>query len=130
MKILICGSRDLPVTEKDIRSSIHGAVMFPYSLDLIICGDCPTGADKAALIFARNNFIDVSCHVAGWEKHGKAAGPIRNQAMIDMEPDVVIAFWDGQSRGTLDTIRRAAAAGIRVVIPEACGPAGGAALAL
>lgn len=114
MRILVCGSRGLPTTPADIDDDL-----FEYygSLELIITGDCPTGADQAALDWARDVGVDVSCHVAGWEKHGKAAGPIRNQAMIDMAPDLVLACWDGKSPGTLDTIRRACAAGIRVVIP-------------
>lgn len=115
MKILICGSRNLRTTVEDIEHAHR--VMGNGDIDLVICGDCPSGADQSALDWARKHGIGVSCHVAGWNKHGNAAGPIRNQAMIDMAPDLVIAFWDGKSKGTLDTIRKAIVAGIRVVIP-------------
>jgi len=51
---------------------------------------------------------------AKWSKHGRAAGPIRNQEMIDeCKPDLVVAFPGG--RGTADMVRRAKAAGIRVI---------------
>ena len=50
---------------------------------------------------------------ADWKAHGKAAGPMRNQAMIDAGADLVVAFPGG--RGTADCVRRARAAGIRVV---------------
>jgi hypothetical protein len=43
---------------------------------------------------------------ADWDKHGKAAGPIRNQQMAQ-EADGLIAFWDGKSRGTKDMIQKA-----------------------
>jgi hypothetical protein len=53
---------------------------------------------------------------AKWDEYGKAAGPIRNQEMVDSKPDLVLAFWDGRSPGTLDAIKRAVLAGIEVNI--------------
>lgn len=82
----------------------------------LIVGDCPTGADAEARDVARGYKFDVRMFVAGWGEHGKAAGPIRNQQMIDAAPDRVVAYWDGKSRGTLDLITRAAKAGIPVDI--------------
>jgi len=53
------------------------------------------------------------CLFANWQKHGRAAGPIRNQEMIDVgKPDLLVAFPGG--RGTADMVRRARAAGIYV----------------
>jgi hypothetical protein len=50
-----------------------------------------------------------------WDKHGKAAGFIRNQEIVD-NCDFVVAFWDGASRGTKDTIDRARKAKISTLI--------------
>lgn len=48
---------------------------------------------------------------------GKAAGPIRNQHMIDTaKPDLVVSFPGGA--GTADMVRRAKAAGVRVIEVE------------
>jgi hypothetical protein len=62
----------------------------------------------------------VECHTehADWATHGKKAGPIRNQKMVDMKPDLVLAFsYDlSVSRGTADCVRRAKAAGITVEV--------------
>ena len=49
-------------------------------------------------------------------KYGRAAGPIRNTAMLDMKPDELIAFWDGRSRGTKNMIDQATARGVPVEI--------------
>jgi hypothetical protein len=50
---------------------------------------------------------------ANWKKHGRAAGPMRNQQMLDEgKPDLVIAFPGGS--GTADMVRRAKAAGVPV----------------
>ena len=38
-----------------------------------------------------------------WDKYGKKAGPIRNELIIK-DADNIIAFWDGESRGTLNSI--------------------------
>lgn len=56
---------------------------------------------------------------ADWEKHGKAAGPIRNQQMLtEGKPDIVVAFSDNlsNSKGTADMCRRAHKAGLPVYV--------------
>jgi hypothetical protein len=54
---------------------------------------------------------------ADWQKFGKAAGPIRNQQMLDEgKPDLVIAFHEDleNSKGTQDMINRAKVQGVPV----------------
>lgn len=83
-----------------------------YSPSLVIHGGA-TGADSLAESVARELGIQTERHDADWLTHGRAAGPIRNQQMIDRLPDMVIAFQGG--RGTEDMKRRARKAGIPVV---------------
>ena len=54
-------------------------------------------------------------HPADWDKHGKAAGPIRNAEMAEVA-DALIAFWDGQSRETKSMIDLARKKGLQVAI--------------
>ena len=49
--------------------------------------------------------LDVIAMPADWDRHGRSAGPLRNQAMIARKPDFVVAFPGG--RGTADMVRRA-----------------------
>lgn len=73
-----------------------------------------TGADQLAGQWADANEISSRVYRARWGKHGRAAGPIRNQYMLDHErPALVIAFPGGD--GTADMVRRAKAAGVPVV---------------
>jgi hypothetical protein len=51
--------------------------------------------------------LAVTVFPADWEAHGKRAGVLRNLQMLDQWPDVVLAWWDGVSRGTLHTIVQA-----------------------
>ncbi len=76
-----------------------------------------TGADRMARYWAINKGIPVETYGADWERHGKAAGPIRNSRMIDDGlPDLVLAFVEGtnlaDSRGTADMVGKAERAGI------------------
>jgi hypothetical protein len=49
-----------------------------------------------------------------WTQHGKKAGPMRNQAMVDLLPEIGIAFPGGN--GTADMAARCRAAKIPVVL--------------
>lgn len=108
---LICGGRDFNDAE------MFGSVMS----DLLALKGCPTkiihgaasGADTLAEEWAERMAVSRHRFPAQWDRHGKAAGPIRNQAMIDKgRPHLVIAFPGG--RGTTDMVKRARAAGIDV----------------
>jgi hypothetical protein len=72
---------------------------------LIVHGGAP-GADRMAGSLAlKLGLCTPIVYPAQWKTHGKAAGPIRNRLMLDEEkPDLVIAFWDGESPGTKDMI--------------------------
>lgn len=110
MQILVCGGRDYRDTKLicDILDSYLND--YPHSLSIIEGG--ASGADHIAFQWATRNNVPVTTVQAEWKWFGKFAGPIRNQQMIDMKPDVVLAFPSGTSRGTYDTINRATHADI------------------
>lgn len=83
----------------------------------IVHGACERGADALAHERAHPLGFGVERHPADWKKHGHAAGPIRNREMVatlDPERDLVLAFWDGASKGTLGTIKLARDRGVTV----------------
>ena len=55
--------------------------------------------------------IQVLEFPADWERLGRRAGMVRNLQMLDAA-DAVVAFWDGQSRGTAHTIGEAKKRGL------------------
>lgn len=118
MRILVCGTR----TWKDavgIKEALDEA------LDTLKPGDTLTiieggakGADQLAGGWAEAR-ADIGvlhkCFPADWDKFGKRAGYIRNVQMLqEGEPDLVIAFWDGKSKGTGMMIALAEAWGVKV----------------
>ena len=73
------------------------------------------GPDSWAADEAVKCGLRVLVHIPNWKKYGKAAGPIRNQAMAN-DADVLFAFWDGKSKGTYDMIFKMRKAGKYVEI--------------
>lgn len=122
MRVLVCGGRDYSETDvwnwleynaKDMIAHALGDYS-SFPIDVLIHGGAK-GADKGAEKWGKS---EPKCRViefkANWNKHGKAAGPIRNQQMLDEgKPDVVIAFPGG--KGTADMIKRARFSGVEVI---------------
>jgi hypothetical protein len=79
----------------------------------IVHGDAK-GADTIAGGVARMFGMTEERHPANWETHHRAAGPIRNQEMVDLGADLCLAFLMPGSKGTADCVRRAEKAGIEV----------------
>lgn len=103
MKVIIAGSRTL-----SDASLIRGLTdMFLTNLDVRV-GEIVSGAavgpDKIGETYAALHNIPLILMPADWNRHGKAAGPIRNRQMAEYA-DMDIVFWDGQSRGTLNMIK-------------------------
>lgn len=109
-RVLACGGRDFRMTDR-AAAAFHEEV--GRVAGTVLIHGAANGADKAAAALAIGRGMDVWPYPANWKVDGKAAGPIRNQRMIDVgKPDLVIAFPGG--RGTEDMVRRAKAAGIEV----------------
>lgn len=123
MRILVCGGRKYGKARSE-RDHIYRELyertlptdpeyMLPDPSTFIMAGDAK-GADSVALDWAIVTYSEFQEFKADWTKYGKSAGPIRNQQMIDEgKPDLVLAFPGGA--GTADMVRRALAAGIKVI---------------
>ena len=118
MKVLVCGSRHYMNDEKiffdlDALHKEHG-------FTLLMEGGA-TGADSHARHWAESRGVRHRTFWADWRRYGYAAGPIRNQRMLDVgKPDLVVAFPGGV--GTADMVARAKKAGVNVL--EIAGPIG------
>lgn len=111
MIVLVTGGRDYGDWER-LYYELDGHHT-SQQITLLIHGGA-AGADDLASDWADSRLVRTRAFIADWEAHGKAAGPMRNQRMIDEgKPDLVIAFPGG--KGTADCVRRAKAAGIRVI---------------
>lgn len=100
-KVVIAGSRDF--TDYDFLKRVLDSRIF--DTDVIISGGA-RGVDTLAELYAKERGLKCIVFRADWKKYGKSAGPIRNRQMA-MEGTHLIAFWDGESRGTKNMIEQA-----------------------
>ena len=96
--IAIVGSRDFNDYE------LLKAEMNKVEIKKIVTGGA-NGADLLAEYYAREHNIPVEVFKPDW-KLGRHAGILRNRLIVE-NSDAVIAFWNGQSKGTLSTINHA-----------------------
>lgn len=119
MRVLVCGSRyfrDWYLMRDTLLEYFTGAG------DVLIHG-MAKGADQLSEAVLShqfnelNNMIGVERYHANWDKHGRAAGPIRNAQMLkEGRPDLVIAFLAPNSSGTANMIAQAEKAGVPVKV--------------
>ncbi len=118
MRVLVCGGRNYGEADNDQAAEVYFAIRDIHDetpIGALIQGGA-RGTDRCAADFAKELGIKVVTVPADWKTHGKAAGPIRNQRMIDdFKPDLVLAFPGG--RGTADMVARAEKAGVPVRWP-------------
>lgn len=122
MRVLACGSRtfqDAPVVNAVLNGFLW-EYQDPDDPFTIIEGGAK-GADSLAGSWA-DNALNVArlTYPADWSGIGKAAGPIRNQQMLDEgNPAFCLAFIDKplpESRGTADMVARCKARAIPTLV--------------
>lgn len=117
MRVLVCGDRNwkrMDVVERELKK---------LPKDTIIIHGAARGADTLAGFVADRIGLKVINDGKGfpakWNIYGRAAGPIRNQQMLDEgKPDLVLAFHEHieDSLGTIDMISRSKKAGVKVIL--------------
>lgn len=107
VRIIIAGGRDFSDYEL-LKRSVHAVIdgdrlKEHYPIEFI--SGAARGADKLGEKFATENIYFLKRFPADWDRYGKRAGYIRNEQMAkyaseDNSYGILIAFWDGESKGT------------------------------
>lgn len=113
MKIIVCGGRNY----KD-RAVVFGRLDSLHAGNKIteLVQGGASGADELAAEWAKERGVKLSTFTAQWKTHGRTAGPIRNQRMIDAGASLLVYFPGGA--GTADCKGRAERAGIPLLNGE------------
>lgn len=110
MKVLVFGGRefdDWQMLDDALQNVLH-----MYGITCIIQGEAK-GADFMARVWAKHMGIPFESYPADWKTHGRGAGHIRNQQMLDEgKPQYAVAFPGGA--GTADMTKRLQGAGVPV----------------
>jgi len=102
MKLAVVGSR----TFSDY--TFLGQVIDRLSIEKGLCistivSGGARGVDSMAAIYAREHDIELLEFLPNYKKYGRRAPLLRNEEIISSS-DVVLALWDGKSRGTSHSI--------------------------
>jgi predicted Rossmann fold nucleotide-binding protein DprA/Smf involved in DNA uptake len=108
-KIAIVGSRSFS------RLDLVEAYVAALPDDAVVVSGGAPGVDSIAEGAARRRGLEVLVFAADWRRLGRKAGPLRNRQIV-AAADRVAAFWNGKSRGTLNTILQAIGMGRAVTI--------------
>lgn len=112
MRIIVAGSRVFDDYLLLKRTLDHLTRKLDKSLLVILSGHAK-GADIMGERWCFEALVKSEIHHADWDKHGKAAGHIRNEEMVKVA-DSLVAFWDGKSTGTKHMIDIAKKKGLNV----------------
>lgn len=110
MRVIVAGSR----TVTDPHEVEQAIAASGFTVTEVVSGTA-RGVDVLGEAWAAARGVPVRRFPADWDRHGRAAGPIRNEAMAAYGEGLV-AVWDGASRGTADMITRAQAHGLAVYV--------------
>jgi len=115
MKVLFTGDRNW-INWRSIEKRMS---ILPSDTEIIV--GCARGVDRQVAALAEQMGYKYEVFFADWEQHGKAAGPIRNNVMLDQKPDLVIAFHPNleESKGTKHCVTEAKKRGIPVEVHNA-----------
>lgn len=90
MKVAVIGSRNLTITNLEMY--------LPENVTEIVSGGAK-GIDTCAREYARAKGIELKEFLPEYKKYGRGA-PLRRNLEIIEYADMVLAFWDGRSKGT------------------------------
>ena len=112
-RVIIAGTRSFNDYEL-LRDSCNNLLSEKQQTHtVVVISGTARGADQMGERYARERGFQFRRFPADWEQYGKSAGHIRNAKMAD-NADALIAFWDGQSRGTKNMIDNARRKGLAV----------------
>jgi hypothetical protein len=115
----MCGDRNW----NNAEALLDAFVDLKLAPDTVVIHGGANGADKMAGYVAKKLGLTVEVFEADWVRYGRAAGPVRNKAMLDSGIDMVVAFHENieQSKGTKNMMSQARKAGIKVLLFEGKG---------
>ncbi len=101
MKVAVVGSRAI--------TNILIEEYLPSGTSEIVSGGA-AGVDSCAAKYAKDKGLTLKEFLPDYERYGRAAPIVRNKKIVDYA-DIIIAFWDGKSKGTESVIKYAEKAG-------------------
>ena len=112
IKVIIAGGRNFDDFDK-LRQVCDEFLKDQINIEIV--SGAYKGADLLGERYAAERHHPIKQFPANWRRYGKSAGLKRNTEMADYA-DALIAFWDGESKGTKHMIELATLAGLKVKV--------------
>ena len=103
VNVIVAGGRDFEnynLMESELDK------LFGDNQDITVISGKALGADTLGEQYATSKGFKIDEYPANWKKYGKRAGMVRNKQMAD-NANMLVAFWDGKSKGTSNMIKEA-----------------------
>lgn len=115
MKLMVTGGRDYDDEKMvfDVLDEIHAKT----PIKLLIHGNAK-GADALAQLWCNDRGVPFKAFPAKWKQYGKAAGPIRNQDMINEKPWLLVAFPGGTGTANAVFVARRHNIPVQIIPPR------------
>ncbi|MEK0324671.1 MAG: DUF2493 domain-containing protein [Nitrosopumilus sp.] len=110
MRVIVAGGRDF-----EDYAMLRACLEFTLEPDDEIVSGTAKGADTLGERYAKEYDVPLHKFPAEWERHGKAAGPIRNRQMAEYGDKLVAFLTENKlAGGTKDMIIEALKKGLEV----------------
>lgn len=110
LRIVVAGSRDFE--DYNMLEEALDNLLDDQEDEVEFVSGHAKGAGQMAEQYAESHDIPIQIMKPDWKRYGRAAGVVRNKEMLvyaDQESAQLLAFWDGKSSGTRNTINTAMA---------------------
>lgn len=111
MRVLVYGGRTYVDTSGWLKKQLD-QLFADYGRELFIIEGGASGADHEARLWAARIGVHYATVNALWAHYGNSAGPLRNTAMLNLQPRLGIECTGG--RGTANMRKQLKAAGIPI----------------
>lgn len=112
-RVIIAGGRNFS-DYKLLKATMDKLLVNITDEITVVCGQAK-GADTLGEQYVKEKGYAVAYYPADWKQYGKRAGYLRNEQMA-RNADALVAFWNGESRGTKSMIDLAKRYGLKVRI--------------
>lgn len=111
LRVIVAGCRtfdNYPMLEHNLDKILHPYKEKGYNITIV--SGAAIGTDKLGEKYAENKGLNLHVIPAEWFKLGRRAGIVRNGLMAEYAAEkepLLVAFWNGTSRGTKNMIDQA-----------------------
>ena len=113
MRTIVAGSRDFD--DYDMLENTMNGFAKCISSEITVVSGTARGADRLGEMWAQKHDLRVRAFPADWNTYGARAGYLRNVQMAEYA-EALVAFWDGESKGTKHMIDTALEKGLIVLV--------------